>query len=352
MRVRPVPTAALLGVAGLAALLAVPTGGASAAPPPAVAPVNVNVIATDRSTCVIPPSASGGGSSDAATATAGSFYEGPTASRTYDATWKKAFPIPHLDAYVPQGMTTWENWDGTGQDLLLIGLYRGPKEAGEQSLIAAVDPRDGRQVASVRVRNAHLGGIAVVGDFLFTQDGASKVREKIRRYKIGSLRDAVRESNRTGDMPFLAMLKDKQEVHGADFMTVHDGKLWAGRYKEHLADRMYEYRVDAEGRLTPTGGAWPIPPRTQGALVTDTTFVFNSSNHTQPGVMVVTEKSRSASRRTVCFASPSMGEGMALVGDRAFNLFEGGSYKYPKAVNRITDLHEASMRSLESLVRK
>jgi hypothetical protein len=113
---------------------------------------------------------------------------------------------------------------------------------------------------------------------------------------------------------------------------------------------MYEYTVSDSGKLSPVGDAWPIPPRTQGALVSDDAFVFNSSNHAHHGVMVVADKSRSEGRRTVCFASPSMGEGMTLVGDRAFNLFEGGSYKYKKAVNRIDSVHEASMRSLERLI--
>lgn len=349
-----------VGTAALAALLTLPINETSGAVPVATddvaapaAPQDVDAVpatAEAPRSCEIPPSRSGQIPVATDSAEQARFYEGPSASRTYDQQWKKAFPIPHLDAYVPQGMTTWTNWNGKGDDLILIGLYRGPKERGEQSVIAAVDPRSGDQYGAVRVRNSHLGGIAVAGDFLFTQDRATKTTETVRRYRLSTLESALKKSNSTGDIPFIGMLKETQEIYAADFMTVHNGRVWAGRYSEHAPDRMYEYTVSAKGKLSPVGTGWPIPPRTQGALVSDDAFVFNSSNHAHHGVMVIADKSRSESRRTVCFASPSMGEGMTLVGDRAFNLFEGGSYKYTNALNRIDSVHEASMRSLERLI--
>ncbi|MGQ0842593.1 MAG: hypothetical protein ACT4QF_00525 [Sporichthyaceae bacterium] len=334
--------ALLAGAVGLAALLAVPT--AQAAVPTAQNPTPAAQAATPPA-CVGATEAGGANDSRAS-----SFYEGPAASRTYDREFERSFAIPHLPDYIPQGMTTWQDWDGD-RDLLLIGLYRGSPAENEQSLIAAVDARTGRHIGSVRLRNAHLGGIAVAGEFLYAQDAASRGRENVRRYRLSSLREGLKEAARTGDRPFIGRLKDLQEIHSADFMTTHDGKVWAGRYSERDVDRMYEYRVGEDGRLEPTGAAYPIPPRTQGALVTDRAFVFNTTNHSRPGVLVVTERSRSTDRDEVCFASPSMGEGMALVGDDAFNLFEGASYKYPRAANRVRDLHVASMQSLERLLR-
>lgn len=317
--------AGALSVAALLALAGVPEASAAAA-------------AHD-----CPASASLGGSNHAADA---SFYEGPTASRAYDREFARAFRIPHLPDYVPQGIATWPNWNGKGETLLLIGLYRGDAAENKQSLIAAVDPDTGRHLGSVRVRNAHLGGIGVVGGFLFAQDSARKGREDVRRYRLSSVREAL--EGRDGADDFVGRLRDVQEIHGADFMTVHDGRLWAGQYSEHAADRMYEYAVDAEGRLTATGVSAVIPPRTQGVLVTDRAFVFNATNHGQPGVLVIAE--RGSARRAVCFASPSMGEGLSLVGNRAFFVFEGGSYRYPDAVNRIRDAHVASIRKLENLL--
>lgn len=342
MRIRPVPAIALaLGTASVAALLTLATQTSGAIP----------AADQDPSTCAIPPSRSGQVPDPSAAGAEASFYPGPSASDTYDAQWTKAFRIPHLDSYVPQGMTTWQNWNGEGDDLVLIGLYRGRRQEGQQSIIAAVDPRTGEHYAGLRVRHSHLGGIAVVGEFLLAQDQAARnAEETVRRYRLSSIRAAVVESNRTRDLKFVGMLREVQEIHSADFMTVHGDRLWAGRYSEHEPTEMFEYAVDARGKLTPLGAGWPIPPRTQGALVTDTAFVFNSSNHLHHGVMVLTERSRAAERRTVCFASPSMGEGMTLIGDRALNLFEGGSFKYPKALNRITDVHEASMRSLAALL--
>lgn len=288
--------------------------------------------------------ADAGGSNDVADA---DFYEGPSASRAYDREFARAFRIPHLPDYVPQGMTTWPNWNGRGESLLLIGLYRGEAAENEESRIAAVDPDTGRHLGSVRVRNAHLGGIGVAGEFLFAQDAARKGREDVRRYRLSSLREALEGR----DDDFVGRVRDVQEIHGADFMTVHDGRLWAGRHSEYADDRMYEYDVDSAGRLTPTGVSAVVPPRTQGALVTDLAFVFNSTNHTRPGVLVIAERT-GANRREVCFASPSMGEGLSLVGDWAFGVFEGGSYRYPTAVNRIRDVHVASMRELEGLLRR
>lgn len=275
-----------------------------------------------------------------------SFYAGPSASRAYDREFERAFRIPHLPDYVPQGIATWHNWNGTGESLLLVGLYRGEAAENEQSLIAAIEPDTGRHVGSVRVRHAHFGGIAVVGDFLFGQDAARNGREDVRRYRLSSLREAL--EGRGGADDFVGRLRDVQEIHGADFMTVHDGRLWAGRYSEGAVEQMYEYAVDGGGHLTPTGVSAAIPPRTQGVLVTDRAFVFNSTNRSRPGVLVVA--SRDSARREVCLASPSMGEGLSLVGDRAFLVFEGASYRYPDAVNRIQDAHVASMRKLENLL--
>ncbi len=336
MRIRTVPTALLLSAVGVAAVLLAPSAGSAPGNP----------------TCAVPPSTNTGFDTPV-NPLAGPFYPGPAASSTYDSQWRGAFPIPHLPDYVPQGMTTWRNWndEGEGEALVLIGLYRGEKPTAEPSIIAAMDPASGEQYGAVTVRAAHLGGIAVVGNFLFTQDSPTKTRENVRRYRLSSLREALIKSHESGARPFVGRLAEMQRIHGADFMTVHDGKLWSGRYSEHENGRMYEYSADPQGNLRTTGAAWPIPPRTQGALVTDTAFVFNSSNHNQPGVMVITERSRAADRATVCFRAPSMGEGLTLVDDRVLNLFEGGSYKYPKAVNRITGLHEGSMESLGGLLR-
>jgi hypothetical protein len=334
MRISAGPAALLAGAVGLAALLAAGTANPAAH------------AATDDQGC--PRAANVGGANDSA---ASSFYDGPQASRAYDREFRTAFRIPHLPDYIPQGMTSWPNWDGSGADLLLIGLYRGTVAENEQSLIAAVDAGSGEHVGSVRISNSHLGGIALAGDYLFAQHSVTRSREKVRRYRLSSLRAGLQQARLTGEQPFIGRLKDLQELHGADFMTTQGDRVWAGRYAEADDDRMYEYRVGPGGRLEPTGSAYPIPPRTQGALVSDAALVFNTTNHSRAGVMVVAERTDSADRDRVCFASPSMGEGMALVGDDAFNLFEGASYRYPKAVNRVKNLHVASMRSLENLLR-
>lgn len=275
-----------------------------------------------------------------------SFYAGPSASSTYDELFRRSFPVPHLDTHVPQGMTLWRNWDGKGNALALIGMYRD----GARSLLVALDPSTGEHRATVEVRAAHLGGIAVSGKWLFAQDAAHTGRELVRRYRLDFLAAAVHESQRTGRMPFLAHLGGTQEIHGADYMAVRQGRIWSGRYREDAPDRMYEYLVAAAGRLRPTGASAPVPPRTQGVLVGDRAFVFVTFNHSRPGVMVVAERSGGSGPRAVCFLAPSMGQNMIAIGDRALLIYESGSYRYPAATNRIPRAHQASVRRLEAVL--
>lgn len=348
MRLRPVSAALAMGAVGIAAVLVLADSESTSTVPPS-APPTVQLETTASNSCVKPIAPRG--SDPPPGGKPARFYHGPSASPTYDAQFRRSFPIPHLDTHVPQGMTTWRNWDGKGATLLVVGYYRGEDQDGEQSLLAAVDPRTGRHYGTVRVRPSHLGGIAVLGDYLFAHDSGAKGLENVRRYRLSSLAKAFAESHRSGERPFVGMLKDRQAIYGADFMTVHDGRLWAGPYTEAASDLMYEYEADSKGKLAATGAGWPIPPRVQGALVTDKTFVFNSFNHHQPGVLVLSERSRSESRRTVCFATPSRGEGMSLAEDRAFVVYEGAAYRFPKTVNRVGDFHEASLSSLERLLR-
>lgn len=348
MRLRPVSAALAIGLVGIAAVLALADGKSDSTSAVVPAPAAVRATAPSSASCVNPTAPRG--SAPPPGAKPARFYHGPSASPTYDAQFRRSFPIPHLDTHVPQGLTTWRNWDGKGATLLVVGYYRGKGADTEQSLLAAVDPQTGRHYGTARVLPSHLGGLAVLGEFLFAQDSGAKGPDNVRRYRLSSLAQAFAESHRTGERPFVGMLKDRQAIYGADFMTVHEGRLWAGPYTESASDRMYEYRADSKGKLVATGGGWPIPPRTQGALVTDRTFVFNTFNHHQPGVLVVTERSRSVSRRAVCFAAPARGEGMSRVGDRALVVYEGAAYRFPTSVNRVSDFHEASLRSLERLL--
>ncbi len=52
------------------------------------------------------------------------FYPGKSASYLYDGIFGSGPAMPGLPTYTPQGLTTWANWDGKGNDLLVMGAYR------------------------------------------------------------------------------------------------------------------------------------------------------------------------------------------------------------------------------------
>lgn len=62
-------------------------------------------------------------------------YRGPSASRVYDWVSTSAQTTPRFspgvnipaglldNRYVPEGLVSWSNWNGKGEDLLLISAY-------------------------------------------------------------------------------------------------------------------------------------------------------------------------------------------------------------------------------------
>jgi hypothetical protein len=79
-------------------------------------------------------------------------------------------------------------------------------------------------------------------------------------------------------------------------------------------------------------------------------FVFSVSDGFGQGELVVVTRHHSlADAGGRCFRVPSMGESLARRGNDVLMIFEGGSYKYPQATNRITDVHIAPLDRLRSL---
>lgn len=268
------------------------------------------------------------------------FYPGPSASQTYDALFSRGAAIPHLSTHVPQGMTTWSNWKGSGQDLILLAMYRDSAD----SYLVAIDPTTGAHYGTITVAGGHMGGIAVAGAWLFTQDDDAGGDEKVRKYKLETLRTAFQKAHANGARPYVSRSGSNQNTYGADFMASYYGRLWAGRYKSTAGDEMYEYKVSSRGTMTKTGSSWKVPARTQGLLVTANNFVFNTSYGDTTSAIYVTPKVASPSFTTArCFAAPARSQNFALVGGTLFLGFEGGSYKYPKSRNKVAHLHAAPL---------
>jgi hypothetical protein len=108
----------------------------------ALTAVSAPTIATAAITC------------DTATTGGSTFYDGPSASKKYDARFSNSHSIPNLSTHTPQGAGTWYNWDGSGKNLLLVGSYRG----GADSQIYGIDPATGATVGVVAIAESHVGG--------------------------------------------------------------------------------------------------------------------------------------------------------------------------------------------------
>jgi hypothetical protein len=272
------------------------------------------------------------------------FYPGPSASDVYDDTFAKGPAVPGLPTYTPQGLTTWSNWDGKGHTMLIVGAYR----RGSASRLYGIDASTGRNVGTVKIAETHLGGLAVVGKWLITQGSETTASsEKVRTYRLSDLRAKMK----AGDLPSLKAYGKTQNVYSADFMSGYGGSIWTGRYA-YGVDKMYEYKVDARGRLKQVGTGWQIPPKTQGILVTGDRFFFNTWNNTRQADLWVVERGGHtlALAEGRCFRNPSMAEGIALAGGRVFSVYESGSSLYrDKATNPIAHLHTAPLSALKAL---
>jgi hypothetical protein len=276
------------------------------------------------------------------------FYPGPAGSALYDSLFKAGWAVPYLDdKYTPQGLTAWPRWFNDGGSLIIAGMY----SKGHDSYLVGIDPTNGTVYGTVRVLEAHLGGIAVVGDWLFAQDQAVWGGEKARRYKLTDLAAAFEQSHADGSKPYVKRYGQVQPVYNASFMSAYNGHLWSGHHGGHV-DKMYEYSVSADGILTQVGDAWEVPAFTDGLVVTADRFIFVShdSDGDRPGQITVTSKNhRLADGPATCFGAPSLGEGAVLDNDQILVLYESGSYRFTKSANRVTHVHEAPYGPLSAL---
>jgi hypothetical protein len=276
------------------------------------------------------------------------FYPGPAGSALYDQLFKPNWTIPYLaDKYTPQGMAAWPRWFNDGGSLVIIGMYKPHQD----SYLVGVDPTNGQIYGTIRVLEAHLGGIAVVGDYLFAQDQAQWGGENVRKYQLTDLAAAFEQSHTDGSKPYVKRFGGTQPVYNASFMASYGGHLWAGHHGGSV-DKMYEYAVSGDGLLTQLGDAWQVPAFTDGLAVTSDRFIFISHNEDgdKPGFVTVTGKYHSLTGGpAACFGAPSLGEGAVLDNDQLLVLYESGSYRFTRSENKVTHVHEAPYAPLHAL---
>lgn len=281
---------------------------------------------------------------------AADFYDGESASYTYDERFANGPDIPksELDTHTPQGAATWSNWDGSGNDLLLVTAYRD----GQDAHIIGIDPVSKEHVGTVAIAESHVGGIAVSNGWAFVQGRNSTDWETIRKYRLSELKTAMAASG----TPYLKQVGEARNVYGADFITSHDGYLWSGQFNSTGRDKMYSYKVNDDGSLTTQAQAYEIPTKAQGLMVTDGHFVFSTSygRDKRSNLYVVKRGEPDLDKAALhCFRAPSMTEGVTEHGGKAYVVFESASHVYrgdSNTRNVIPDLHNAEVSDLTSLV--
>jgi hypothetical protein len=303
------------------------------------------------------------------------FYNGASASTVYDTTFQLGHEIPPavLDNYVPQGLGPWANWNGAGQDMLLQSAYN---DGAHRAAIVGIVPGGGSTGAPQLMLpkkggfvDAHVGGVAVVGQWLFVAGPDAGGRPTVLRYGLDKVRAALASGK-----PLKAQAQQAVDAGGsgfaASFLAADGASVWIGTFDVNSRNRMHQYGVGPKGGLKRIGGAgaWTqVPKKTQGLAVTAAHFIFSTSSDSKnrSNVYVVRRGKKyldgAYPQDLVCFAAPSMSEGIALSGGQAFLTFESGSYKYradpcDKPIfegdctrNVITHLHRATLSVLEAM---
>lgn len=321
----------LAGLLATATAIAVPAAQPAPAQAAAAAPAQLTAISCSTA-------ASG----------AGRFYDGPSASKIYDAKFSAAPMIAQLGTHTPQGAATWFNWDGPNKNLLLVTSYR----TNARSLIIGINPGTGKTVGIVAIAASHVGGITVSNGWAFVQGGNSGSNGTIRKYRLSELRAAMKKAG----TPYLKQVGTSRVVYGASFISSYGGYLWSGRFQETTRGKMYQYKINANGSLTTINRAWEVPTKTQGLLVAKDHFIFSTSygRTNRSNLYVVRRGQPDLDRaRLKCFRAPSMSEGMTELGGRAYLVFESGSHLYrsdSRTLNVIPRLHKTPLSALTSMV--
>jgi hypothetical protein len=275
-------------------------------------------------------------------------YQGLSVSALYDQLFRPGPAMPNLQNHIPQSLATWHDWDGQGNDLLLLGEYH----EHEDSYLVGLDPDSGKLLGTVRVAPSHLGGMAFLGSWLFTGDNPwpHAGSPTVTRYRTDHLRTAMRAAIDSGDRPYLHSDGPRQDIHATDFMASDGHSMYTGNHGNPIDGVMYRYRLTDDGWLKKVEGAWSVPPRAQGMVMTPDKFIFSSDNGSGRGWLTVVDRAR-PSHVVSCIWVPSMPEDIERYNGRLVMAFESGTtqYAHNRPTNRITRLHTAPLAPLLAL---
>ena len=232
-----------------------------------------------------------------------------------------------LQRFIPQGLTTWRNYYGDGQDLL---VYTGYHEDGDtrRAVIQGVDPRDGSLTKSVRIGPGHAGGVAIHGEWAYV----SAPQKQVRRYRLTEL--ALRFQGLETDA--MDGLEAGDVVGAASFLAVYGDILFVGMYEQESRSTMAKYQIRENGTISnQVGNTIEVPANTQGLLVLPEYFVYSTSfKRTKRSNIYVVKRGYElldnavAAGQLECFRAPTMSEGVTISQDRIYLLFESGASHY------------------------
>ncbi|MBC9821382.1 hypothetical protein [Terrabacter sp. MAHUQ-38] len=301
--------------------------------------------------------------------TSGQFYAGPSASRVYDwvdvssqttRRFHPGAPIPAglLDEhYVPQGIAAWPNWDGTGEDLILVSAYKDEDGDGTTDGASGVwgvvigGSRSGTSLGRMLIAEGHVGGIGVYKGWLYVGS-----ESEIRGYRLSKVRDALQGANTN---TVYARDYNRASSYVVGFMGTGDGHLWAGDFDESSSQHLngYVQTSSSTGAISYVSSTQVYAPKkTQGVAVTANHVIFSTSygRNDRGNLWVMPRGQDSLSDgNSYCFRAPSMNQGVTILGDRLYVGFESAAYTYNKGLddpdNPIDHLHYSSLSDVTGL---
>lgn len=191
--------------------------------------------------------------------------------------------LPHVnDAFIPQGTAVVS--DDLGQaELVYVSYYHRTRDnrlASRRSIVTEIDVASGRVRRTFRLggrlKTAHVGGIAVVGDALYVASEGWVERYVIPKFEAAGGRYFNLLPDPNGSRAVLSK---------ASFVSSYQDTLWVGDYRTsgQAQPYLYGYPLDATGLIK--GGAIPvkfrIPRRIQGVdfhAVNNRLYVFMARN--------------------------------------------------------------------------
>lgn len=193
------------------------------------------------------------------------------------------FFLPHVnDAFIPQGTAVLSDEAGQAK-LVYVSYYhrtRTNRLATKRSIVVEIDVDKSRVRRTFRLngrlKTAHVGGVAIVGEAIYVASEGMVERYRIPRYEETGSRYVDLLPDTDGSRAVLSK---------ASFVSSFRDTLWVGDYRTASQQQPYLYGYPLDGAGLIVQGAspvrFPIPRRIQGTdfhAVGNTVYVFMARN--------------------------------------------------------------------------